>query len=97
MVGYRKKVVRTNLQNSFPEYAEEKRLLIERQFYGHFCDLIVESIKAFTISREELEKRFVHRNPELFPPKPWFVSHETTGLNFGTFNSCESRTYKAAC
>lgn len=66
MVGYRKKVVRSNLQNSFPEYSAEKLLLIEQQFYSHFCDLIVESIKAFTISRKELEKRFVQRNPELF-------------------------------
>ncbi|MEQ9593334.1 MAG: lysophospholipid acyltransferase family protein [Cyclobacteriaceae bacterium] len=66
MVGYRKKVVRNNLQNSFPEYSAQELLSIEEEFYSHFCDLIVESIKAFTISREELEKRFVQRNPELF-------------------------------
>ena len=66
LVGYRKKVVRTNIQNSFPEFSPEKLLEVERQFYHHFCDLVIESIKAFTISRTELEKRFVHRNPELF-------------------------------
>lgn len=65
-VGYRKKVVRMNIQNSFPEHSKEKQEKIEREFYCHFCDLIVESIKAFTISKVELEERFVQRNPELF-------------------------------
>lgn len=63
---YRKKVVRMNLQNSFPEFSELKLRQIERQFYTHFCDLIVESIKTFTISRKEIERRFTHRNKELF-------------------------------
>ena len=65
LVGYRSGVVRTNIKNSFPEQDREKRLVIERQFYAHFCDLIVESIKAFSISKSELERRFVHRNPGL--------------------------------
>ena len=66
VVGYRKKVVRTNIMNSFPEWSEDKKLSIEREFYRHFCDLIVESIKAFSISKVELEKRFIQRNPDLF-------------------------------
>ncbi|MCB0492440.1 MAG: lipid A biosynthesis acyltransferase [Cyclobacteriaceae bacterium] len=66
LVGYRKKAVRLNLQNSFPELSSKRRLEIEHQFYVHFCDLIVESIKAFTISESELDRRFVHRNPEMF-------------------------------
>lgn len=64
--GYRKKVVRTNIQNSFPELSTAQHRKIERQFYRHFCDLVVESIKTFTISKEELQKRFRHRNQELF-------------------------------
>ena len=55
-----------NIQNSFPELSNKKQLQIEKEFYRHFCDLVVESIKAFTISKTELEKRFVQRNPELF-------------------------------
>lgn len=66
LVGYRKAVVRTNLQNSFPELSSKRKLDIEREFYVHFCDLIVESIKAFTISESELNRRFTHRNPEIF-------------------------------
>lgn len=66
IIGYRVSVVRTNIQNSFPEYSDEKRTQIERDFYGHFCDLITESIKAFTISETELEKRFIHQDTEIF-------------------------------
>ncbi|MEQ9415650.1 MAG: hypothetical protein RIF39_17565, partial [Cyclobacteriaceae bacterium] len=66
LVGYRKAAVRDNLRNSFPELSAQRRLEIEREFYVHFCDLIVESIKAFTISDTELDRRFTHRNPEIF-------------------------------
>lgn len=66
VAGYRKKVVRNNLQNSFPEFSQAKLRQVERKFYVHFCDLVVESIKAFTISRSEIMKRFTHRNHELF-------------------------------
>jgi KDO2-lipid IV(A) lauroyltransferase len=55
-----------NIQNSFPEHTQQKQLLIEREFYRHFCDLVVESIKAFSISEKELRKRFIERNPDLF-------------------------------
>lgn len=66
IVGYRTRVVRMNIQNSFPEYTSEQKLSIEREFYRHFCDLVVESIKAFTISKNELQRRFFERNSDLF-------------------------------
>jgi KDO2-lipid IV(A) lauroyltransferase len=66
LIGYRKQVVRINIQNSFPEFSTKKQRQVEVQFYGHFCDLIVESIKAFSISKSEIERRFRHRNGELF-------------------------------
>jgi KDO2-lipid IV(A) lauroyltransferase len=36
-----------------------------RKFYKHFCDLILESIKTFTISDSQVKKRVVFKNPEL--------------------------------
>lgn len=62
---YRRKVVHHNLVNSFPDKSEEEIELIERKFYKHFCDLLVESIKVLTISKKEIKKRFVVKNPEL--------------------------------
>ncbi|NLI71482.1 MAG: lysophospholipid acyltransferase family protein [Bacteroidales bacterium] len=57
VVGYRKEVVRLNLQNSFPEKTSEERKKIERDFYRHFCDLILEGIKLQSISRKEMALR----------------------------------------
>ena len=59
VLGYRKKVVRENLALSFPEKSDKERLRIERAFYRNLCDSIVETIKMFSISKEQLSKRFV--------------------------------------
>lgn len=64
-VGYRTKVVRGNLKNSFPEKSEKEIKAIESKFYKHLCDLMVESFKAFSISKSEAKKRMKDRNIEL--------------------------------
>lgn len=58
VIGYRKKVVLMNLKNSFPKKSEKEINAIAKKFYKHFCDLILEGLKGFTISREEINKRF---------------------------------------
>ena len=62
---YRKKVVMKNLQNSLPEKTEAELKIICRDFYKHFCDLIFESLKTFTVSPEILLKRVELQNVEL--------------------------------
>ncbi|MEI7675214.1 MAG: lysophospholipid acyltransferase family protein [Bacteroidales bacterium] len=64
VVGYRKKVVHRNLVNSFPEKSEKDILVIEKKFYRHFCDFLVESIKQAHISKEEIMMRTELKNPE---------------------------------
>lgn len=64
-VGYRKKVIRNNINNSFPELSEKERNKIVRQFYMHFCDIIVESIKNFSITSSQVKKRMKFENIEL--------------------------------
>ena len=64
VIGYRKKVVQTNLSNSFPEKSDLELQEIMTNFYRHFCDIIMESIKSFTISEKQLRKRLVIKNPE---------------------------------
>lgn len=65
LVGYRRKVVYSNIKRSFPEKSKEEVGEIERKFYKHLCDLVVESIKAFSITNEEASERMKHRNPNL--------------------------------
>jgi len=62
---YRVRVVRQNLRESFPEKTPEELLKIEKEFYHHFCDYIVETIKLAHISFEEIRKRALLKNPEL--------------------------------
>lgn len=64
--GYRRKVVMQNLRNSFPEKSDKELAKIEKGFYSHFCDLIVESIKAFTISEEQANQRMTYTNTQVF-------------------------------
>lgn len=57
VISYRRKVVRTNIANSFPDKTEKQRRKIERQFYRHFTDLLAEAVKNLTISKMQLKKR----------------------------------------
>jgi len=62
---YRRKVVRKNLVHSFPEKKQAEILEIERNFYHHFCDILIETLKALTISKKEIAKRLFIKNPDL--------------------------------
>lgn len=66
IIGYRVDVIRKNIKNSFPEKSEAERKVIERTFYKHLCDLVVESVKYFSISKAEAERNFTVINAELF-------------------------------
>ncbi len=65
LIGYRKKVVFTNIKKSFPRKTEKEQKKIMQKFYRHFCDLIFESIKGFTISEKQLKTRLKVRNPDV--------------------------------
>ncbi len=57
LFGYRKKVVRTNLRNSFPEKSKAELRAIEHAFYTWFCDLVLETLKTLTISPAQVKER----------------------------------------
>lgn len=65
IIKYRREVIYTNVRNSFPEYSEEEVNRIVKKFYLHFSDLIVESVKLFSISKQEAIERCKIRNPEV--------------------------------
>lgn len=57
LFGYRKKVVRKNLTQSFPNKNEKEIKTIEKQFYHFLCDYMVETLKLFSMSKEQLKRR----------------------------------------
>ena len=65
VVHYRRRVVWKNLTESFPEKKEQELRRIEKGFYHWFCDYLVESIKLFSISEEEIKRRMVFKETEL--------------------------------
>lgn len=65
MLSYRRKVVRGNLVASFPEKSLAEIKTIESQFYRHFCDILVETFKMFSISQKDLSERSKITNPEV--------------------------------
>lgn len=66
IIGYRKKMVFKNLQNSFPDKSPQEIRAIARQFYLHLADLIIESIKSVSMTQKDFNKRYVLKNwPEM--------------------------------
>ncbi|AOW15970.1 lipid A biosynthesis acyltransferase [Polaribacter vadi] len=63
--GYRKAVVLKNISYAFPGKSEEEKQKIAKKFYKHFTDIMIESIKSFSISEKEILKRYKYKNPEL--------------------------------
>lgn len=63
--GYRKKVVKSNLNLAFPEKSDAEIQRITKVFYHHLCDMIVESIKSMTISKAEMQKRYKFKNVDV--------------------------------
>ena len=64
LLKYRVKVVRKNLHTAFPFKTEAELRTIERKFYHHFCDTLLEMVKSYGMSEKEMKKREVLRKYE---------------------------------
>ena len=62
---YRLKVVRKNLRNSFPDKSHDELKNIEKKFYHHFADLIVEVVYGYRVGDGEMRERVVFENVDL--------------------------------
>jgi KDO2-lipid IV(A) lauroyltransferase len=65
IVKYRREVVFNNLRRSFIEKSDKEIKNIEKSFYRHFCDVMFETIKGFSIRKHEIERRVHIKNLEL--------------------------------
>lgn len=66
VIGYRRDVVKDNLRKTFPEKSPEELKRIEYLSYKNLSDMLIEGIKAFTISNKQVTRHFVIKNPEIF-------------------------------
>jgi KDO2-lipid IV(A) lauroyltransferase len=58
VIGYRKKVVFSNLAQAFPQKSEEERKKIAKKFYRNFTDNFIEFIKLISASSGYVSKHF---------------------------------------
>ena len=65
LAGYRRKVVRENLVACFPEKSVRERRTIERQYYRHMCDLLIEGAYNLVASPEAIKRRYRLTNRQL--------------------------------
>jgi len=92
LLSYRKTVVISNLQNSFPEKSKTEINEIAKTFYKFFCDFITESIKCFNISESEAMERCKITNPEILDEL--YKKNKSIVLACGHYNNWEMA---AAC
>lgn len=85
--GYRKKMVRQNLRWAFPEKSEKERKTIERKFYKHFCDILLETTKTITISKKEISKKMQFPNIEVL--EQFTQKQQSFIIMCGHYNSYE--------
>jgi KDO2-lipid IV(A) lauroyltransferase len=62
---YRRHTVYQQLHMAFPKKSESEIDKIARASYQNLADIIVESIKGFTMSEQEFRKRYIFTNPEI--------------------------------
>lgn len=65
LAGYRRKVVRENLSACFPDKSIQERRKIERQYYRHMCDLLIEGAYNLVASPEAIKRRYRLTNRQL--------------------------------
>lgn len=59
---YRRRIVRKNLTESFTSKSEKEIIKIEKQFYHFFVDMILESVKLASASKDEIKRRMSFKN-----------------------------------
>jgi KDO2-lipid IV(A) lauroyltransferase len=63
-IRYRRKIVRKNLLNAFPEKDIKTIIKIEKKFYSFFCDYTVETIKLLSMSEKNIRRRITFEGIE---------------------------------
>jgi len=62
---YRKRLVKKNIKNSFPEWDKKKLNETAREFYLYFIQSFIESLYSGVLNEENYKKRYNILNPEI--------------------------------
>jgi len=83
---YRKDVIEGNLKRSFPDKSEQEIRAIRKEFYEFFFDLVLETLKTLTISKETMMNR-VTMNSDAF--KKHYANQQSVIVAMGHYGNWE--------
>ncbi len=87
ILKYRNNVIEDNFRKSFPNKKSEEITFLKKQFYKHFADIIIESLKGFTISKKNIIQRLTVQNQELLDH--YYNQNKNVILVGGHYNNWE--------
>ena len=67
-IQYRKKVIQKNIDNSFPNLPSSDKADLINNYYQHLSDLLLETLQAFQLTKQELQVRFDYQNTSILLP-----------------------------
>lgn len=65
LLGYRRKVTRTNLAKAYPQLSAKERKKLEKAYYHHISDLLVEGVQNLYMRPQTLLKRYKFVNRQM--------------------------------
>ena len=64
VLRYRRRVIDKNLRNAYPDKNDKEIKQLRMQFYRHFCDILVETVKYTSISDKNIMRRMTFKGGE---------------------------------
>jgi len=88
-------MVRKNLRLVFPDKTIKEIKKIEKDFYKHFADITIESIKAFGMNENQMRNRYKYENIVNISEDGWFGKSigPEQHLTHSIFRAIESGKY----
>lgn len=86
-IRYRRKVVRTNLLNAFPDKSLHDIKIIETKFYRQFTRLLLEINAGRVLTNSEMASKIKYKNPELL--EQYLTKGQSVILVFGHYGNWE--------
>jgi len=91
ILKYRRKVIDTNLNIAFPNRSKKERDALVKGIYKNLSDIMVESLKGFTMKPENIQKRYTIEKPAFIDS--WYNENKNLILVCGHIGNWEWATY----
>ncbi len=87
VLKYRREIVKSNLEASFPDKPKTDLLAIEKAFYRHFCDSFAETLKGLSMDERDFKSRMIVKNANVV--EKLFASGKSAILYAGHYGNWE--------